>query len=102
MSYRVIFTPEAEEQLVLLHRYISAAGSLINARRYTDAIVNYCESLSEFPERGTRRDDLRPGLRITNYRGRTVIAFEIIDDAVAILGVFYGGQDYQSLMSEEG
>jgi toxin ParE1/3/4 len=42
-------------------------------------------------------DDIRPGLRITNYRKRAVIAFEV-DDALArvsILGVYYGGRDFE-------
>lgn len=32
------------------------------------AMVAYCESLQDFPHRGTRRDDVRPGLRVTNYK----------------------------------
>ena len=50
-----------------------------------------------FPCRGIRRDDIRPGLRITNYKKRVVIAFDVDVDAalVSILGVFYGGQDYE-------
>ena len=46
------------------------------------------------------RDDVRPNLRITNYRRRTVIAFEV-DEAgrrIAILGVFYGGRNYESAL----
>ena len=74
----------------------------MNAARYTEAIVAYCESLTTFPHRGTRRDDVRPGLRITNYKRRAVIAFEV-DDArstVAVLGVFYGGRDYERALGE--
>ncbi len=50
-----------------------------------------------------RRDDVRPGLRITNYRGRTVIAFRGDDTArrVSVLGIFYGGQDYETALSLE-
>jgi hypothetical protein len=33
-------------------------------------------------------------LRLTHYRGRTVILFNVSGDEVAILGVFHGGQDY--------
>jgi|GEM_PF-5585540 len=53
MSYRVIFTPEAEEQLVALYNYIAKAASLDIAERYTEEIVSYCESLHTFPHRGT-------------------------------------------------
>jgi len=48
--------------------------------------------------RGTQRDDVRPGLRVTNYKGRAVIAFTVDADRVSILGVFYGGQDYETVL----
>ena len=44
MRYRVVFAPEAQEQLAALYRYIAAAASPEIAERYTNAIVNYCES----------------------------------------------------------
>ena len=65
--------------------------------------MSLCEGLSEFPHRGTPRDDIRARLRTTNYKGRTVIAFAV-DDAslcVSILGVYYGGQDYEAVMQSE-
>lgn len=46
-------------------------------QRYTDAIVTYCETLQTFSLIGTRRDDVSPGLRITNYKSRAVIAFNV-------------------------
>lgn len=50
-----------------------------------------------------RRDDIRPGLRITNYKKRAVIAFEVDAEVVSVIGVYYGGQDYESvLLWEQG
>ncbi|HEX6017345.1 MAG TPA: type II toxin-antitoxin system RelE/ParE family toxin [Burkholderiaceae bacterium] len=97
-TYTVAFAPEAEDDLVELFEYIAGHGSPEVAARYTDAIVAYCEGLATFPHRGTKRDDIRPGLRITNYRGRAVIAFNVDDGAetVYVLGVYYGGRDYES------
>lgn len=68
------------------------------AARYTDAIVTYCEGLQISPLRGARRDDIRPGLRITNFKGRAVIAFDVSAELVSIIGVFYGGQDYATVL----
>lgn len=68
MNYRVVFTPEAGDQLLELFRYIASATSPGTAARYTGAIVNYCDSLSASPLRGTQRNDVRPGLRITHYK----------------------------------
>jgi plasmid stabilization system protein ParE len=97
-TYSVVFAPEAEDDLVELFEFIVAQGSPAAAARYTDAIVAYCEGLGRFAHRGTKRDDIRPGLRITNYRRRAVIAFSIDESTgtVAILGVYYAGRDYES------
>jgi toxin ParE1/3/4 len=100
MIYRIIFTPEAADQLADLYHYIAEAVAPEIAAQYTEAIVSYCENLHIFPHRGTMRDDVRPGLRITNYKKRTVIAFHVDADLVSIIGVFYGGQDYETILSE--
>ena len=101
MPHTVVFTPEAEAQLVELYAYIAAEASAEIAARFTDGIVTYCERLSTFPARGNRRDDIRPGLRITSYRKRVAIAFHVDEDRVNIIGVFYGGQDYEAALLEE-
>jgi len=97
---RVVFTPEFEAQIGELYDYIADEASPEIAARYTDAIVSYCESLCTFPRRGTMRDDVRPGLRITHYRKRAVIAFTVDGEQVSIIGVFYGGQDYETALRE--
>jgi toxin ParE1/3/4 len=51
--------------------------------------------LDMFPQRGTLREDIRPGLRLVPYRDSAEIAFTIDRDEVLIVGVFYGGQDYE-------
>lgn len=103
MTYSVVFSVRARDQLIALDEYITAAASPGVAARYTDAVADFCFSLTTFPERGLRRDDIRPGLRITNYRKRTVIAFAVDTHAqqVSILGVFHGGQDFEATLVGE-
>ncbi|MDL2279902.1 type II toxin-antitoxin system RelE/ParE family toxin [Desulfovibrio sp. OttesenSCG-928-G11] len=103
MSYRIFFSPEAEEQLAALYNYIADAASPDIAAKYTEAIISYCEDMYTFPSRGIIRDDVRPGLRITNYKKRAVIAFEVDEGAeqVSIIGLFYGGQDYETILQDE-
>lgn len=101
MQYTVIFTPEAQEQLAALYRYIAAAASPEIAERYTSAIITYCEGLQTVPHLGTCRDDVRPGLRVTNYKKRAVIAFDVDAGLVSIIGVFYGGQDYETALKPD-
>ena len=90
MTHTVHFTPEARDQLDKLEADISGAASPAVAARYVDSIVDYCQNLQTFPHRGTRRDDLRPGLRTLGFRRRVTILFEVAGDTVNILGVYYG------------
>ena len=41
MSFRVVFTPEAEDELASLYGYIAAEASPDIALHCTDAIVSY-------------------------------------------------------------
>ena len=101
MAYRVVFSDRAEAQLVKLHKDIAEKASPAIGERYTAAIVKYCLAFSTFPHRGTRRDDIWPGLRTVGYRRSATIAFEVLDDTVNIHGVYYGGQDYEADLRED-
>ena len=50
-AYTVVFSPEAEAQLLELYGYIADRASPEIAARFTDGIVAYCESLATFPLR---------------------------------------------------
>ena len=100
MTPRTVFTPEAEQHLVDLYRYIAADGYPEAAARFTDSIVAFCEDIATMPLRGRARDDIRPGLRIIGYRRRVVIAFLVLEEVVVIVGVFYGGRDHEAVLTE--
>jgi plasmid stabilization system protein ParE len=96
-----------EEKLAAFQDYIAITRHIEDwtddralADRTVEAIRSFVKSLAEVPHRGTRRDDLRPGLRIVPFKKHTAIAFEIDETAgvVTILRVFYGGQDYETIM----
>lgn len=97
--HRVVFRPEAIEQLEELYDYIADAGSPGNAADFTESIVAFCEGLADFPYRGMARDDLRPGLRKIGYKKRVVIAYAVLNETVAIIGIFYGGRDHEHLLA---
>lgn len=71
MTYRVVFAPEAEAQLIDLYRFIAEAAAPSIAAAYTETIIRSCETLAHFPQRGIARDDIRPGLRHTAWRHLT-------------------------------
>ncbi len=96
----VVFSPEAEAQIVALYEYIAAHASPAIAEEYTSAIVERCEQFGEMPLIGIARDDIRRGLRTTFFRKRVVIAYSVSTRTVTILAIFYGGQDYGTLLRE--
>lgn len=98
--FRVTFRPEALAQLDELYDYIAEASSAASAADFTHSIVAYCDELADFPLRGRSRDDLRPGLRILGYRRRVVIAFAVLGESVVIIGILYGGRDFESLLGD--
>jgi toxin ParE1/3/4 len=101
MHYSVSFAPEAQDQLTELYQFIAHANAPVVAQRYVEAIITYCESLAISPYRGAARDDIRAGLRITHYKKRAVIAFAVNAAQVTVLGVFYGGQDYETALQND-
>jgi toxin ParE1/3/4 len=101
MAWHVVFAPEASAQIVALYKYVAERAGEDRAFAFTQSILDYCESFTTFPERGTARGDIRPGLRTIGFRKRATIAFDIDGETITILGIFYGGQDFESDMSAE-
>ena len=83
--------------MIDLYDYIALRDSAERAIGYIDRIEVCCGNLSVFPERGSRRDDLRRGLRILGFERRAVIAFLVTEDAVTILRILYGGRDLETV-----
>jgi toxin ParE1/3/4 len=96
----VIFTPLAIRQIESLHRYIAAHSSEKRADDYVGRIVAFCKSLTTFPLRGTRRDDLLPGLRVIGFERRATVAFAVTETAILIEGILYAGQDFERIFRE--
>jgi toxin ParE1/3/4 len=95
MTHEVSFRPEAEADLIALYRYISDRSGAVRAGDYT-RIEAACMGLATFPQRGTKRDDLAPGIRTIGFERRATIAFRVEDDSVQIVRIFYAGRDYEA------
>lgn len=96
MTHRVVFAPEAVDDLRGLYDLIADASLPERALAYVEELRRYCMGLAEFPERGTRRDAIRPGLRTIGYRRRVTVAFQVTGTTVIILRLLYGGRDLES------
>jgi toxin ParE1/3/4 len=94
-NHRITFRPSAERDLLRLYEYIANEASIERAGSFIERIEEACLSLQTSPERGTRRDDIRPGLRTMGFERRATIVFQVRGREVVIVRVFYAGQDYE-------
>jgi len=101
MGYRIVVTPEARDQLDAIYDYIAYAATPDIARQFTDGIVDRLAMLTDYPRTGSPRHDLRPGLRTLAYRRRVTIAFMVEEAAVVVIGFYFGGQDFETMLRDE-
>ena len=100
MTGRINVTPEAERQLNEIDDWITSAASADTARRFVTAVLDHIDAIGDFPLAGRARDDVRPGMRTSTFRKRTLVAYVVdessVERVVHILGVFHGGQDWEA------
>jgi plasmid stabilization system protein ParE len=101
-TYDVYLLPDAIKDLEAIYEYI-AEQSGFPERAWTDIerLRKKCQELEMAPQRGQQRHDLLEKLRVYPLDKKTVAAF-VIDEGqrtVSILNVFYGGRDYETIMS---
>jgi toxin ParE1/3/4 len=101
VTYRIEFAPEARDDLRELYLYIADHAGPDRAIAYIDRIEAFCRGLAEFPERGIRRDDLFPGLRVVGFERRISIAFGVRPTSVIFYRFLYGGRDLAALFQGE-
>lgn len=90
-TYRVVWRQTATEDLYRLYDWIADHADPDTAFAHTSAIEAHVAELATYPNRGTPRDDIAPGVRTLNFRGQTVIAYRV-GEAVEVLRIFHAGQ----------
>lgn len=98
----VVFAPEARDDLIALYSWIATKADPDTAKTYIERIEGFCSRFDFAPERGQRRDDIRPGLRVLGFEKRLTIAFVVSDSTVTILRVYFGGQNWEDSFQSVG
>src|SRR6185437_12911324 len=101
-KYKVSFRPHAEADLFQLYNYIAENAGRAVAGAYIDRIEAACKALETFPHRGTKRDDIHPGLRIIGFEHRAAVVFQVKKAEVVIVRILYGGREYAGLFLGSG
>jgi toxin ParE1/3/4 len=100
-SRQVRFAAEALADLDrIFTQLLPVAGERV-ARDFVERLEAACLDLRTFPERGTVRAHVRPGLRIIGYRRQASIAFVVTEGEVLVLRVFRRGANTEALLADE-
>ena len=92
----VEFAPEARDDLIALYDWIADRADHMVAIGYVERLEAFCRKLSIGSARGSRRDDVREGLRVIGFKRRINVAFVVEDDRVVVLRLFYGGRNWEA------
>jgi toxin ParE1/3/4 len=97
-KYEIEFLRRAEDDLFDLYETIASQAGPAIAGDYIDRTEAFCLALQTSPMRGTRRDDVSPGLRAIGFERRATIVFRVRGSRVSIVRVFYGGRDFERIL----
>jgi toxin ParE1/3/4 len=93
---QLVYRPAALDDLDVIFDFISA-DSPARAMTFVEDIRARSRMLCAHPQLGPARSDIGNDIRIFPVRGRVVIAYRVRSDAIEVIRVFYGGQDYEAL-----
>jgi toxin ParE1/3/4 len=100
VAIEVVFAPEAQADLIQIYDYVARHGGHDRALAYAEKIEAACRRLANFPHRGLRRDDIRPGLLVVSFARRVTVGFSVDTTTVTIIRILTAGQDVTAALGE--
>lgn len=98
MIYDVQLSALAIEDLIALHRWVSAEANIPTADGYLARIEERIAALADFPDRGSPRDDLIAGLRTLTFERRLLIAYSVDGKIVTVQRVINALRDLAPML----
>ena len=101
MRYRVIRHPLVDRDIARIAAFLLQFTTPRSVADKIARIDSDAGALAENPHRGTRRDDILPGLRAIPSAGKGVIAFDVNEESrvVRILSVTWAGADWMGAVA---
>ena len=101
MTHKLVYLANAKADLDSIYDWIADHADPHTALAYTSRIEAACARLTTFPNQGTPRDDILPGLRTIAVQRRDVIFYRVDGDTVSIVGVIHRGRDLGLAFEDE-
>ena len=98
--FEVVYRPEAIADIDNVFLYIlEASRNASVAAAFTDRVFERCERIGDAPRGGVAREDLGLGIRMVPFEKSAVILYRVEEETVVVVNIFYGGRDYEAIMS---
>ena len=97
---RVVWSPEAEQDLFAIWEYVAETIGRATADRLLCEIHATSEALGAWPELGTARDDVREGLR-ARRTGHHVAFYRVGREGAEIVRVLHERRDIENLFADD-
>ena len=100
MTLRIIWSREADDDLLQIWNYLVTEASVALADEQIRKIVLASLRLSDWPQSGRSRDAIIPGMR-SIVAAPHVIFYRVLDDAVQIVRVLHGHRDIEAIFTDQ-
>jgi toxin ParE1/3/4 len=98
---QIIFSLTAKADVALIESWVAENAGATIASKYSKRILSFCQRLETGSQRGTKRDEIRLGLRVIGFEKRVNILFVVTPEDVIILRIFYGGKNWESDFNDD-
>jgi len=97
---QVALAAKALEDLADIYDFVAVSSSRKIASNFVGRIEDFCRALDYASERGSHHSHIREGLRSVGFDRRVTIIFQVTDQSVLIVRVFYAGADWEGELGD--
>lgn len=93
MGLKIAYRPRARIDLKEIYDWAAEGADPGTADAYVKRIQLACGKLADFPNRGSPRDELEPGLHSISFERRATIYYRVEPKTVRIIRILGAGRD---------
>ncbi len=101
--YAVVLAPEAIDDILAIHHYLSGGRSEAFAEEMTDRLLALCRTLETFPNRGHIPPELR-AVGVSDFQEVHSVPYRVVYEVVGldvrVHAILDGRRDLQDLLAE--
>jgi toxin ParE1/3/4 len=93
VGFDLVYLPRADADLDRIYHWLAPRAGAAVALAYVARIEAACQRLTDFPRRGSPREELKHGIRTVPFERRATIYYRVTETAVEIARILHRGLD---------